>query len=471
MTPQAQLVMILWLPIVLYLFIRFPSQRAVVISFIVAWMFLPQRAGFSVPSLPDYERMSATCYSILLATFIYDAQRFSTFKFGWIDLPMLILCLCPFASSISNGLGPYDGISAILDKTVSFGVPYFLGRIYLNNLAGLRQLAMGIFIGGLVYIPLCLYEAKFSPQLHMIVYGYHGIRQFGQSIRLGGYRPNVFMQHGLSVGMWMMAASLIGIWLWQAGILKKLWHIPITVLLVILIVTFVLVKSTGAYIYLGYGIVIMVSAKWFRTAFPLLLLIAIISSYLYMGATGNFSGAQADQIVFTAQNVAGPDRAQSLEFRLDNEEILGEKARQRMILGWGGWGRNRVYDPDTGEDISVTDSLWIIAFGVNGIVGLFSVFGSSLLPAFSFFWLRYPASTWFNPKVAPVAMLAVVTTLYALDCTLNNQPNPVFTLASGGIAGVVLKEPEHLKIKRQSNKSKSSRFSPKQRQIRRLDSS
>ncbi len=471
MTPQAQLVMILWLPIVLYLFIRFPAQRAVVISFIVAWMFLPQRAGFSIPSLPDYERMSATCYSILLATFIYDAQRFSTFKFGWIDVPMLIVCLCPFASSISNGLGVYDGISAILDKTVSFGVPYFLGRIYLNNLAGLRQLAMGIFIGGLVYIPLCLYEAKFSPQLHMIVYGYHGIRQFGQSIRLGGYRPNIFMQHGLSVGMWMMAASLIGIWLWQAGILKKLWHIPITVLLVILIVTFVLVKSTGAYIYLGYGILIMVSAKWFRTAFPLLLLIAIVSSYIYMGATGNFSGAQADQIVVTAQNLAGPDRAQSLEFRLDNEEILGEKARQRMILGWGGWGRNRVYDPDTGEDISVTDSLWIITFGVNGIVGLFSVFGSSLLPAFSFFWLRYPASTWFNPKVAPVAMLAVVTTLYALDCTLNNQANPVFTLASGGIAGVVLKEPEHLKIKRQSNKSKSSRLSPKQRQLRRLDSS
>jgi hypothetical protein len=350
-------------------------------------------------------------------------------------------------------------------------VPYFLGRIYLNNLAGLGNLAIGIFIGGLVYVPLCLYEIKFSPQLHLMVYGYHGIRQFGQSIRLGGYRPNVFMQHGLSVGMWMMAASLIGIWLWQAGMLKKLFHIPITVLLGILLVTFVLVKSTGAYIYLGYAIIIIVSAKWFRTALPLLLLIAIVLSYIFMGATGNFSGAQADQIVAVAQNAAGPDRAQSLEFRLDNEEILGEKARQRMILGWGGWGRNRVYDPDTGEDLTVTDSLWIIAFGVNGIVGLFSVFGSSLLPAFSFFWLRYPARTWFHPKVAPVAMLAVVISLYALDCTLNNQPNPVFTLASGGIAGVVLKEPENLKVKRGSNRSKSSRALTKQRQIQRLDSS
>ncbi len=113
---------------------------------------------------------------------------------------MVIWCLCAFASSISNGLGIYDGIAASLVRIVTYGVPYLIGRIYLNNLNGMRQLAIGIFLGGLIYVPFCLLEVAISPQIHRMVYGYHGIREFGQAIRYGGFRPNVFMQHGLSVG-------------------------------------------------------------------------------------------------------------------------------------------------------------------------------------------------------------------------------------------------------------------------------
>ena len=445
MTIQAQLVIIAWIPFVIYLFHRFPSQKAVVISFIIGLLFLPQKVEFSLPFIPNYTSVSANCYGILIGTCLYDMRRFRSYKFGWLDLPMIIWCLCSFGSSISNGLGVYDGLSASLETMVIYGVPYFLGRIYLNNLTGMRQLAIGIFLGGLVYVPFCLLEVAISPQLHHMVYGYHGIGQFIQSMRYGGFRPNVFMQHGLSVGMWMMAATLIGIWLWQANVIRKIggfnliFHIAWYVL--VLLVTFLLVKSTGAYFYLLFGMVILFAAKWLRTALPLLILIVMISSYIFLGATGALIGERSDKIVAIAQDITGPDRARSLEFRLDNEELLGEKARQRMVFGWGGWNRNRVFDYNhQGElvDITTTDSLWIIAFGVNGVIGLIAIFGSSLLPALSFFWLCYPASSWFNPKVAPAAMLATITTLYMLDCTLNNQPNPVFTLASGGIAGLVL---------------------------------
>lgn len=444
MSLQAQLVLFAWIPFVFYLFRRFPSQTAVVISFIVAWLFLPQKVEFALPLIPNYDRLSATCYGILLATFFYDAQRFRSFKFGWLDLPMVIWCLCAFASSVSNGLGVYDGIAASLARIVTYGVPYLIGRIYLNNLNGMRQLAIGIFLGGLVYVPFCLLEVAISPQIHRMVYGYHGIREFNQSIRYGGFRPNVFMQHGLSVGMWMMAATLIGIWLWQANVINNIGGFNIAWFVPVLLVTLVLVKATGAYFYFLYGMIILLAAKWLRTALPLLILIVMISSYILMGATGALTGEQSDKVVAIAQDITGPDRSQSLEFRLNNEELLGEKARQRMILGWGGWNRNRVFDYNyLGDlvDITTTDSLWIIAFGVNGVVGLIAVFGSSLLPAFSFFWFRYPAHSWSNPKVAPAAMLATITTLYMLDCTLNNQPNPVFTLASGGIAGLVLSPP------------------------------
>lgn len=151
-SPIALLVVIAWIPTVLYLFQRFPPQRAVIVSFIAAWLFLPV-INYTLPGIPDITKMNATCYGILLATVIYDAGRITSFKFGWLDLPMLIWCLCPLASSIANDLGLYNGFSAVLDQTMTWGVPYFLGRIYLANLAGLRQLAIGVFIGGLTYIP------------------------------------------------------------------------------------------------------------------------------------------------------------------------------------------------------------------------------------------------------------------------------------------------------------------------------
>ncbi len=446
---QAQLVMLLWLPAALLLFRFFSSRKAVIICFLVAWLFLPQRAGYLLPGLPDYARISATCYSILLATFLFDSQRLKSFKFSWIDIPMLVWCVCSLITSISNGLGAYDGFSNVVSTTVKYGIPYFLGRIYLNDLAGLRLLAISMFISGLVYAPLCWFESVMSPQLHRLVYGYHGIHEFNQSIRLGGYRPNVFMVHGLSVGMWMMAVTLIAMWLSQAGVLKKFLNIPMNLWIAGLIFTHILVRSTGAYLYMIFGLVILFSAKWFRTSLPVVLLIVSIWSYLYLAATGNFTGEQADQIVAAAEQITGSaDRAGSLQFRFDNEEMLVERAQERMIFGWGGWDRNRVFDYNwAGErvDISVTDSLWVIAFGINGMVGLISVYGSFLLPAFVF-TVRYPARTWFHPKVAPAAMITAVIVLYGLDNCLNNQPNPVFTVASGAIAGLLTKQQSARKI-------------------------
>ncbi len=432
MGPLVYIVMFGWIPVVLYLFRWVPAQRALVVSFITAWLFLPQ-AKFPLPVFPEYTKMSATCYGVLLATIVFDVERFKSFQIGWLDLPMLVWCLCPLASSITNGLGWYDGISEFNAQTTTWGVPYYLGRLYLNNLEGLRKLAIGIFTGGLIYIPLCLLEIRISPQLHRIVYGFAARENFAQEIRYGGYRATVFMESGLMVGAWMMAAALIGVWLWKTGVIKQMWGIPASRLVVALLITVVLVKATGACFLLVMGLVILFVAKWFRTSKLLLLLIATISLYIFVGANGTFSGNQIVSIVSTGVN---QDRAQSLEFRFDNEKILSDKARQRMVFGWGGWGRSRVND-EWGKDISVTDSLWIIAFGTKGAVGLISLTASLLLPAIAFVQ-RYPAKLWSHPKVAPAAALAVLLVLYMLDCVLNAMINPIYTLACGGIAGLVL---------------------------------
>lgn len=440
------LVMFGWIPLVFYFFTRLPARQVVILGFILAWLFLPQKE-FPLPGLPDYTKMSATCYGILLATFIYDFRRFSSFKFGWLDLPMLIWCLCPLASSTTNGLGFYDGFSSVLSQTVVWGIPYFLGRIYLNSLTGLRQLATAIFLGGLIYVPLCLFEIKMSPQLHRIVYGFSPY-SFAQSVRYGGYRPSVFMQHGLEVGMWMMAATLIGIWLWKSNVVRQVWGISIVWWLSAQGVTFVLVKSTGAYFLLLLGIIVMLVVWQLRSSIVLMLTILIISIYLTQNALTETY--MTDQIVASIDRVVPKERIQSLEFRFNNEELLTDKARKKIMFGWGGWGRNRVYDYDwEGKkvDISVTDSLWIIAFGQNGLVGLSSLFLSFFLPTLGFI-RRYPATFWFYPSVSSAAAIAVVLILYSIDSLFNALINPIFILACGGIAGVALNNSELINTKK-----------------------
>jgi len=439
MSPLVPLVMFGWIPTVLYLFYRFPANRAIVISFVGAWLFLPV-ATYALPGLPDYTKMSATCYGILLATALFDSGRFTTFRPSWLDIPILVWCLCPIASSLSNGLGLYDGFSQALDQTVYWGLPYFLGRLYLGNWMGLRQLAIAIFAGGLAYIPFIFFELRFSPQLHRIFYGFHAHNDFSQTIRYGGYRPMVFMQHGLAVGAWMMAATLAGIWLWQTGVLKTFLGLPMKWLVPTMLVTFILCKSTGAYVLLLGGLAILYTGKWFRNSLLLLLVVATVIFYLYSGVIGTITPERREVFINKLETVFSEDRVASLEFRMVNEEILGEKARERSLFGWGGWGRARVYD-ETGKDITVTDSLWIIAFGDRGLVGVISVTAAMLILPVVFCLWGYPVRLWAHPVASPAILLVTIITLYMVDCVLNALINPIYVLAMGGVSGLLAAHP------------------------------
>ena len=67
---------------------------------------------------------------------------------------MILWCMRrPYITSMTNDLGYYDGISAVISHSVIWGVPYFLGRIYFYDWESFRELGIAIFIGGLIYVP------------------------------------------------------------------------------------------------------------------------------------------------------------------------------------------------------------------------------------------------------------------------------------------------------------------------------
>lgn len=435
MTPLVPITLLGWIPCVLVIFSLLKPRQAVAVSFALAWCFLPV-AGYSIRGLPDYTKMTATCYGVLLGTGLFHASAFTRLRPRWIDLPMVVWCLVPLASSVSNGLGVYDGLSGVVSQTTMWGLPYLIGRLHFTQIEHLREIAQAIVTFALVYVPLCLFEIRMSPQLHRIFYGFHQ-HIFEQTIRFGGYRPMVFMNHGLQLSMWMGMGLLICAAMW--------WHaksrtmrffgmmLPTALLCGTLGVTFVLIKSMGAMVLAAGGIGAIVASRALKTPLPMMAIALCCVLYIGLRATNSWSG---EGLVELAADI-DEGRAASLEFRMHNENILGEKARQRPWFGWGGWGRNRVYDEE-GNDVSITDGLWMIAFGINGTVGLVSLYSSMLLGPTLLVWRCHPRRWASEPATAVAAALAVACLIEATDSLPNGMQIPVMTMALGAVSGVAL---------------------------------
>jgi hypothetical protein len=419
-----------WIPALLLIFALLPPRRAVIVAFLLAWLFLPV-ARYPIAGLPDYTKMSATCAGVLLATALFDPGRFLAFRPHWFDVPMAIWCAVPLATSLSNGLGAYDGLSSALTHLVTWGFPYFIGRLYFSDLASLRELTIGIFVGGLLYVPLCLFEIRMSPQLHTMVYGFHP--SWGNSLRFGGWRPVVFMQDGLMVGTWMAMTSLVGAWLWACRVLKPALGMPPALLVLLLLLTTILCKSVGALVLLAVGLSTLFATRKLRTSLIVLLVTAAPVAYMLARTVGGWSG---QQLISVAELVSS-DRASSLATRLSNEDLLGGRAMLRPFVGWGGWGRGFDFDPETQRYGGIPDGMWIIALSVNGAVGLAALTAVQLLPPLLVL-RRYRARSWGTPLVAAPAAMAVILALYATDNLFNAMINPIYMLIAGGLTSLFL---------------------------------
>jgi len=425
MTMFAQVALLSCLPLTLLIFAVMTPRRALIASTIFAWLFMPN-ISFALPGLPDYSKTTATTMGAFLAILIFDRDRIFRFRLRWFDAPILVFCLGNFFTSLSNDLGVYDGLSGSFRTMVTWFLPYFLGRVYLSDLAGLRDCAMGIVIGGLVYAPLCLYEIRMSPQLQWTFYG---IMPMIESRNGLGYRPVVFMVTGLEVGMWMVAATLIGFWLWRTKAWTELWGVSAGTLTSVLAVTSVLIKSVGALVLLAVGLILVEAIR--RTKLTALVWVILLTppTYMFLRASGLWSGQNLVEL--TAAYM--PERRSSIATRIDAENLLTVRAMERPVLGWGGFNRSRVFE--NGRDLAVTDGFWIIVLGNAGVVGVGSLTVMFLLPLYRLRRL-FPAPLWLSPQLAPAVSMAILLGLYMVDNLSNAMFNPMYALAIGGVLGL-----------------------------------
>lgn len=433
MMQLALFALIAWVPAVILLFITLPPRQAVIAAFLGGWMFLPlmtvQFQGF-----PDLSKVSITTATVLLSVAAFDGARLFSFRPRWFDLPMLVWIIVPFIASVLNDRGMYDGASRMLTAILYWGIPYFIGRLYFTDLIAIRELAIGLFIAGLIYLPLCLWEIRMSPQLHNTLYGFRASGMLrGGGLGLPGYRPNVFIGHGLELSMFMLMSTLAGFWLWKTKALRELWGLPTGLLVAGLWGTVILCKVLGAILLLHLGLVALSSTKWLRTSVAVLLLILMPLVYMATRTTGAFTG----ETLLGFTRIIDETRAASLQFRLDAEGNILANAMEKPVFGWGSdpdW-RARLSDDPNAKAV-VTDGMWIIAFGQAGIVGLIAFTLLLLVPPL-LIWQRMPVAFWEHPAFAPVIGLAVLVVCFMIDSLFNATLNMVSLLIVGAVGSMV----------------------------------
>jgi len=136
--------------------------------------------------------------------------------------------------------------------------------------------------------------------------------------------------------------------------------------------------------------------------------------------------------VAAAAATVSSERGGSFLFRVQNEDRLLAKATQKPFFGWGTWGRNRIYDQETGADQSITDGAWILRFGMFGWFGYLSLFGL-------FAWAIFTALAGVRgPVTSSTILLGGLTLILAVNLT-DLIPNanllPLTYLLGGSVAG------------------------------------
>ncbi len=258
-----------------------------------------------------------------------------------------------------------------------------------------------------------------------MVYSFHQ-HDFLQTRRSEGFRPMVFMQHGLAVSSFMGAATLCGFGLWMSKSLERIKGVPVVALVLGLAVTSVLCKSVGALALTTVGAGAMFAAQRIRFGWPVYGLIAIPIVYMAARTVGGWSGGELLEL---ARAIA-PDRVSSLNTRISTETALWARVQGDLFFGAS---RFRWIDEAIeGGGRIIPDGLWVIALGKRGVVGLAALTTAILLPA-ALFARRWPVVMWNHPMVASGVVWATLLALYMADCLSNAMLNPIFMLAAGGL--------------------------------------
>lgn len=439
------LAVLCWPAVVFWLFASKQPAVAMPAAVLGGYLLLPQNFLIDLPAVPAINKNTVAAFAAILAAwFLLTPERKRALPPGMIlpgALPrsravrlLFILLLAGvigtaltnadplrYGSRFISNLRSYD-ILSMLGNTLFGLLPFLLARKYLAHPEAQKQLLIVLAMAGLIYSLPALYEVRMSPQLSRMIYGYFP-HQWAQHVRSGGYRPVIFLHHGLWLAIFFCSSFLAILSLWRSsqGQIRARWIMAAAWMFM----TLVLAKGVGA---LMIGIVLGAAIIFLPVRLQILGAAAIAAITLTYPTLRGAGLIPTDRVVAFAEGIS-PERAGSLLYRLKNEDQLLVRANERPLFGWGMWGRNRVYD-EQGVDISVTDGYWVMAIGTGGWIGYISEMGLLTIP------LIFLALRWRKLALTPAtAGVALALTANLIDLIPNATLTAVTWLLAGSLAG------------------------------------
>lgn len=432
----AYLVFFSWPIVVLWMLFNYPTKKAIFISITLATLLLPSALEIDLPLLPPLDKETITGLSIAVFLF-FLRKKFRIFQpglstklfIGYFIVMVITVELNAMPIILSKkylpGLTHYDTFSLIV-RLILYTMPFYLGRYFSNSLKDTEIFFKTLVLMALIYSFPMLFELKMSPQLHNWAYGYQP-SQFVQEIRENGYRPMVFVGHGLGLAFWFSTGVIAAAVLLKNKIRSTALSPLVTVCYLFVILLFC--KTWSAIGYAIFGMLFIFKLRPSKQVKWSLLIAALVIVYPIAKVNGVFP----DKEIITTINQYNPERAQSLEFRFENENEMLAHALKKPFFGWGGWGRNRIYSKEDGRDLSVIDGRWIAELGINGWAGFLFCYAILLTPLyFAHKTIRYIK----EPKDQVFfASLAVILTICIIDSIPNTGMGPMHLFLAGALLG------------------------------------
>lgn len=244
-----------WLFVVYFLFKRLPRDEALSWSLLGGYLALPYGVAVNLPVLPSVTKdfIPAVASAVMVLSLGAEQVRSrrskpvappSTEPAAWRVLPMPLLfrgllflyALTPLATTFTNpdalfygpliipGLRLYDALSFVQTALVTV-IPFLLGHRLLARPESQRNFLRILVLCAAIYTVPILYELRMSPQIARMTYGFLA-QDFAQASRGGGYRPVVFLQHGLWLALFMALAALAA-WTLLRGQMRGQAHPPV----------------------------------------------------------------------------------------------------------------------------------------------------------------------------------------------------------------------------------------------------
>ena len=425
--------LVTWLFVFSLVYRKFRDPRVYILTNLLgAWLFLPESV-LALPLLPDLSKYTVFSLSALIATRFFG--RKSKFKLRIWDWPILMYCTIPIFSSLENDLGLWDGVSASIKTYLQWCVPYFLARQYFRTIADLKFILLGTVVAAVVYLPFMWLEVYMSPLLHQSIYGFTQADMV-QHIRYGGWRPKVFMQHGLMVALFLSISVLAIFTLRITDKTTRIMKVRSSIVEKILMITAVFAcKSGNGFIILAMAILARLMTKAGMARLMLLALIFIIAGYLTVRVSGYWDGIE---LINKIESISGDaQRAGSMGARIRQENLFLLRAEEKWLFGWGGWGRAFPIDEYGNRLTRGVDSLWIIVYSHNGVIALTLFFWMFLAAPYVVATRAHKMALNTNER-SFVYMVSFIPVFVMVDSLANSMLSPLYTMVVGSLTSVII---------------------------------